>query len=438
MKQKSKIAIIGLGYVGLPLARLFATQYPVIGFDTNHERAQQIKAGKDHTGEISSAALKAVLLQDHPFAREEYTTGLYITAEPRDLQSANVYIITVPTPVDKNNSPDLSHILEATRLVGAFIKRDDIIIYESTVYPGVTEEECVPVLERESGLKFNKDFFCGYSPERINPGDVERTVENIIKVTSGSTAEAAEKVDALYRSVIKAGTHLASSIKVAEASKVIENAQRDINIAFVNELAKIFARLDIPTSEVLKAAATKWNFLPFTPGLVGGHCIGVDPFYLAQKAQESGYYSELILTARRVNDSMAEFVAQQVALAMIKNKIMINGAKVLMLGITFKPNCRDIRNSKIIDVVRVLEGFGVEVIVCDPWADEKEVHSRFSPVTLVDSDDLNISSADRQNHTFDAAILGVAHNEFINMDLKPLLTKDAIVYDVKQMRAVVP
>jgi len=251
-------------------------------------------------------------------------------------------------------------------------------------------------------------------------------VENIIKVTSGSTAEAAEKVDALYRSVIKAGTHLASSIKVAEASKVIENAQRDINIAFVNELAKIFARLDIPTSEVLKAAATKWNFLPFTPGLVGGHCIGVDPFYLSQKAQESGYYSELILTARRVNNSMAEFVAQQVALAMIKNKIMINGAKVLMLGITFKPNCRDIRNSKIIDVV------------CDPWADEKEVHSRFSPVTVVDIDDLNISSADRQKHTFDAAILGVAHNEFINMDLKPFLTKDAIVYDVKQMRAVVP
>ena len=434
MQEKFKIAVIGLGYVGLPLARLFATKYPVVGFDTNRERTQQIKAGDDRTGELKADVLEDVLRMDHPFDLEEHNTGLYITADPPDLQSANIYIITVPTPVDKNNRPDLGYVLEATRLVGTFLQRNDIIIYESTVYPGVTEEECVPVLERESGLLFNKDFFCGYSPERINPGDAERAVENIIKVTSGSTAAVAKTVDALYRSVVKAGTHLAPSIKVAEASKVIENAQRDINIAFVNELAKIFARLDIPTSEVLEAASTKWNFLPFTPGLVGGHCIGVDPFYLAQKAQESGYYSELILTARRVNDSMAEFVAQQVVMAMIKEKVMINGAKILMLGITFKPNCRDIRNSKIIDVVRVLEGFGIEVTVCDPCAEEEEVYERFSPISLVNLNSLTNSSFVQRNPQFDAAIVGVLHQEFLDIDLEPLLHEDAVVYDVKTMQ----
>ncbi|WP_299178675.1 nucleotide sugar dehydrogenase, partial [uncultured Chryseobacterium sp.] len=339
-----KIAVIGLGYVGLPLARLFATKYPVVGFDINQKRINELNDGKDHTLEVEDDMLQAVLVKNNPLQNAE--AGLYCSANLDEIREANIYVITVPTPIDKHNRPDLTPLYKSSETVGKVLKKGDIVIYESTVYPGVTEEECVPVLEKVSGLKFNEDFFAGYSPERINPGDKERTVEKILKVTSGSTPEIGKRVDDLYKSVVEAGTHLAPTIKVAEASKVIENSQRDINIAFVNELAKIFNLLDIDTHAVLEAAGTKWNFLPFKPGLVGGHCIGVDPFYLAQKAQDVGYYSELILTARRLNDSMGEFVASQVVKAMIKKGINVNGAKVLNLGITFKENCPDVRNTK--------------------------------------------------------------------------------------------
>lgn len=426
-----KIAVIGLGYVGLPLARLFATKYPVVGFDIDIERVKALRNADDSTGEISQSLLKNVLREDNLL--DQGTAGLFLTKEVNELTGANTYIVTVPTPVDKNNRPDLNPLYQASELVGSVLSKGDTVIYESTVYPGVTEEECVPVLERVSGLKFNEDFFCGYSPERINPGDTARTVENIIKVTSGSTPAAAEAVDSLYRSVISAGTHLAPSIKVAEASKVIENAQRDINIAFVNELAKIFALLDISTAEVLKAASTKWNFLPFKPGLVGGHCIGVDPFYLAQKAQESGYYSELILTARRVNDSMAEFVAHQVIKAMIRKNIQVNGARVLMLGITFKENCSDIRNTKIIDVIRFLEGYGIAVSVCDPWVSREEIHRRFGPIQMVDMVTLDHTEQASEHTLFDAAVVGVAHQQFENLDILRVLSDNAVVYDVKGM-----
>ncbi|MHA3045085.1 nucleotide sugar dehydrogenase [Riemerella anatipestifer] len=417
--MKKRIAIIGLGYVGLPLARLFATKYPVIGFDINQNRVERLNQGKDDTLEVSDDILQAVLLKENPiFTKRE---GLYCSSDIKDIQEANVYIITVPTPVDKNNRPVLIPLIKASETVGKVLKKGDIVIYESTVYPGATEEDCVPVLEQISGLKFNEDFFAGYSPERINPGDKEHTVEKILKVTSGSTPEVGVIVDELYKSVITAGTHLAPTIKVAEAAKVIENSQRDINIAFVNELAKIFNLMDIDTHAVLEAAGTKWNFLPFKPGLVGGHCIGVDPYYLAQKAQEYGYHPEIILAGRRLNDSMGKYVAEQVIKAMIKKDIPVNNAEVLMLGITFKENCPDVRNTKIVDVIAALEDFGVKVTTYDPWANPQEVRREYGIE----------STKEMPQKTFDAVVLGVAHKAFSDLPIEGLKKDKAIVYDVK-------
>lgn len=413
-----KITIIGLGYVGLPLARLFATKYPVVGFDINTSRVKELKSGKDATLEVEDHLLQSVLLNENP-AKDK--TGLFCSDQIEDIADANIYIITVPTPVDKNNRPVLSPLYKSSETVGKVLKKGDIVIYESTVYPGVTEEECIPVLEKVSGLTFNVDFFAGYSPERINPGDKEHTVEKILKVTSGSTPEIGKIVDDLYKSVITAGTHLAPTIKVAEAAKVIENSQRDINIAFVNELAKIFNLMNIDTHEVLKAAGTKWNFLPFKPGLVGGHCIGVDPYYLAQKAQEFGYHPEIILAGRRLNDSMGQYVAEQVIKTMIKKDINVNGAEILMLGITFKENCPDVRNTKIVDVIKALEDFGVKVTTFDPWANPEEVHHEYSIW----------STNEVPNAKFDAIVLGVAHKEFLDMDFSFLRKENAILYDVK-------
>jgi len=413
-----KITIIGLGYVGLPLARLFATKYPVVGFDINTSRVQELKSGKDSTLEVEDHLLQSVLLNENP-AKDK--TGLFCSDQIEDIADANIYIITVPTPVDKNNRPVLTPLYKSSETVGKVLKKGDIVIYESTVYPGVTEEECIPVLEKVSGLTFNVDFFAGYSPERINPGDKEHTVEKILKVTSGSTPEIGKIVDDLYKSVITAGTHLAPTIKVAEAAKVIENSQRDINIAFVNELAKIFNLMNIDTHEVLKAAGTKWNFLPFKPGLVGGHCIGVDPYYLAQKAQEFGYHPEIILAGRRLNDSMGQYVAEQVIKTMIKKDINVNGAEILMLGITFKENCPDVRNTKIVDVIRALEDFGVKVTTFDPWANPEEVHHEYSIW----------STNEVPNAKFDAIVLGVAHKEFLDMDFSFLKKENTILYDVK-------
>jgi len=423
----NKIAIIGLGYVGLPLARLFATQYPVVGFDINQKRIQELHSGTDSTLELTDEILQAVLVTKNPIAcHPELVSGsqngLYCSSNLNDIKEANIYIVTVPTPVDKNNRPDLTPLYRASETVGKVLKKGDIVIYESTVYPGATEEECIPVLEKVSGLQFNVDFFAGYSPERINPGDKEHTVEKILKVTSGSTPEIGQKVDALYKSVITAGTHLAPTIKVAEAAKVIENSQRDINIAFVNELAKIFNILNIDTHAVLEAAGTKWNFLPFKPGLVGGHCIGVDPYYLAQKAQEVGYHPEIILAGRRLNDSMGEYVANQVIKTMIKNDIKVNGAQILMLGITFKENCPDVRNTKVVDVIRALESYSTEVTVYDPWANPEEVKHEYGLTCL---------SALSAGAKYDAIMLAVAHHEFQVLDLETLKKDNAVVYDVK-------
>ena len=463
----NKIAIIGLGYVGLPLARLFATKYPVVGFDINQKRILELRSGTDSTLEVADEILQAVLVNENPIvsvasrasateteglsrafrqaqcdtsateteglsrafrqaqfdtSATETATGLYCSSDLSDIKEADIYIVTVPTPVDKNNRPDLTPLYKASETVGKVLKKGDIVIYESTVYPGATEEECIPVLERVSRLKFNEDFFAGYSPERINPGDKEHTVEKILKVTAGSTPEIGKKVDALYKSVITAGTHLAPTIKVAEAAKVIENSQRDINIAFVNELAKIFNILEIDTHAVLSAAGTKWNFLPFKPGLVGGHCIGVDPYYLAQKAQEVGYHPEIILAGRRLNDSMGEYVANQVVKTMIKHDIKVNGAKILMLGITFKENCPDVRNTKIIDVIHALKSYSTQVTLYDPWANPEEVLHEYG---LVCQSELVAGEQ------YDAIILGVAHNEFKNLDLTPLKKENAVVYDVK-------
>ena len=421
MNQQLKIAIIGLGYVGLPLARLFATKYPVLGFDINQQRIDELNAGIDATLEVENDVLKSVLLDKNPFQENE--NGLFCSTNEEDIKDATIYIVTVPTPVDKNNRPDLTPLKKASETVGKVLSKGDIVIYESTVYPGVTEEECIPVLEKISGLKFNQDFFAGYSPERINPGDKEHTVEKILKVTSGSTPEIGKVVDDLYKSVIIAGTHLAPSIKVAEASKVIENSQRDINIAFINELSKIFSLMNIDTNEVLEAAGTKWNFLPFKPGLVGGHCIGVDPFYLAQKAQEIGYYSELILAARRLNDSMGAFVASQVVKLMIDKDIKIKGAKILNLGITFKENCPDIRNSKAIDVINALEEYGLDVVTYDPWINDEEISKEYNVKCL--------TKLEIEAQKFDAIILTVAHQEYLGFDLTSLLQKNGVVYDVK-------
>lgn len=411
-----KIAVIGLGYVGLPLARLFATKYDVVGFDINQNRVNELNQGQDFTLEVSEDLLKSVLKKDNSNGK-----GLFCSTSLDDIKECTYYVITVPTPVDKHNKPDLTPLYKSSETVGKVLKKGDIVIYESTVYPGVTEEECVPVLERISGLKFNEDFFAGYSPERINPGDKEHTVEKILKVTSGSTPEIGIKVDELYKSVIIAGTHLAPTIKVAEAAKVIENSQRDINIAFVNELSKIFNILEIDTQDVLTAAGTKWNFLPFKPGLVGGHCIGVDPYYLAQKAQEKGYHPEIILAGRRLNDSMGEYVASQVVKLMIKKGIAINGANLLMLGIAFKENCPDVRNTKIVDVIAALSDYGINVTIYDPWVNPAEVSHEYKleTVTKLPSD------------RFDALVLGVAHKEFMDIDLSLLRKENSVLYDVK-------
>jgi UDP-N-acetyl-D-galactosamine dehydrogenase len=415
---KSKISIIGLGYVGLPLARLFATKYSVVGFDINTSRISELQKGIDSTLEIDQTTLLNVLKNVN-----NKEIGLFFSNSISEITDSNYYIVTVPTPVDKHNKPDLTPLYKASETVGKVLKKRDVVIYESTVYPGVTEEECVPVLERVSGLKFNVDFFAGYSPERINPGDKEHTVEKILKVTSGSTPEIGEKVDALYKSVITAGTHLAPTIKVAEAAKVIENSQRDINIAFVNELAKIFNLLEINTYDVLDAAGTKWNFLPFKPGLVGGHCIGVDPYYLAQKAQEKGYHPEIILAGRRMNDGMGEYVASQIVKLMIKKGISVLNSDLLMLGITFKENCPDVRNTKIVDVIRSLESYGIKVTTFDPWAAPEEVMHEYKLST----------STSIPNSKFDAIVLGVAHKEFTSMKLENNKKEKSIVYDVKSI-----
>lgn len=414
--MNTKIAVIGLGYVGLPLARLFATKYSVVGFDINQSRVDELNSGNDSTLEVEKTLLESVLVKE-----PTSSSGLFCTTNLDDIKNCNYFIITVPTPVDKNNRPDLTPLYKSSETVGKVLKKGDIVIYESTVYPGLTEEECVPVLERISGLKFNTDFFAGYSPERINPGDKEHTVEKILKITAGSTPEVGEKVNNLYKSVITAGTHLAPSIKVAEAAKVIENSQRDINIAFVNELAKIFNILNIDTQAVLQAAGTKWNFLNFKPGLVGGHCIGVDPYYLAQKAQESGYHPEIILAGRRLNDSMGEYVASRVVKLMIKNEIPVNNSRLLMLGITFKENCPDVRNTKIVDVVRALCDYGIQVDIYDPWANPAEVKHEYNLTTLNEV----------PTQKYDAVVLGVSHKEFLSLDITAFKKDKAVIYDVK-------
>ena len=420
MNSKYKIAIIGLGYVGLPLAVEFAKKYKTIGFDINKQRVNSLREAKDHTLEVSEESLKNVLIKQEDIQKNTWS-GLCPSFDVEDIKYANIYIVTVPTPTDLNNRPDLNPLKNASEMVAQFLKKDDIVIYESTVYPGVTEEFCMPILEKISGLKYNIDFYMGYSPERINPGDKERRITNILKVTSGSTPEIAKEIDSLYKSIISAGTYLAKNIKVAEAAKVIENSQRDINIAFVNELAKIFNLLEIDTQAVLEAAATKWNFLPFKPGLVGGHCIGVDPYYLAQKAQEVGYHSEIILSGRRLNDSMGQYVANELIKLMIKANKNIKGSEILVLGFTFKENCPDVRNTKVVDVVTQLEDYGANVTIYDPWANTKEVLNEYKLHTINTV----------PNRLFDGIILTVSHDEFLNLDLNLLKNTNAPVYDVK-------
>jgi UDP-N-acetyl-D-galactosamine dehydrogenase len=415
----ARIAVIGLGYVGLPLAAAFAKKYHVIGFDINKSRIGALNEGFDHTLEIGEEELRSVILKN-----SDTGEGLICTDQLTALNDCNVFIVTVPTPTDKNNRPDLTPLYKASETVGKALKRGDVVIYESTVYPGVTEDECIPVLEKISGLKYNVDFYAGYSPERINPGDKEHTVTKILKVTSGSTPDIAEYVDQLYKSIIIAGTHKASSIKVAEAAKVIENSQRDINIAFVNELSKIFNRMGIDTHEVLEAAGTKWNFLKFKPGLVGGHCIGVDPYYLAQKAQELGYHPEIILAGRRLNDDMGAYVAQEVIKLMIKKDISVKGANILVLGFTFKENCPDVRNTKVIDIISELNTYNTKVTVYDPWAKPAEVLHEYGIVTFNDIDDIN-------KNTYDAIILTVSHDKFKVLNLDEIKCDNSVVYDVK-------
>jgi len=415
-----KIAIIGLGYVGLPLAVEFAKKNKVVGFDINTQRVEDLRKGKDHTLEVTSDSLSKVLVE-HPMALTNGRVGFLPSSDIMDISTANIYIVTVPTPVDKNNRPILTPLIKASEVIGKVLKQGDIVIYESTVYPGCTEEDCVPVLEKVSGLTYNEDFFCGYSPERINPGDKEHTVAKIKKITSGSNEEIARKVDELYASIITAGTYKATSIKVAEAAKVIENSQRDINIAFVNELAKIFNKLDIDTHDVLEAAASKWNFLPFKPGLVGGHCIGVDPYYLAQKAQEVGYHPEIILSGRRMNDSMGSYIASEVVKLMVAKEIPVKGAKILLLGITFKENCPDIRNTKAIDLYNELRAYHTDIHIYDPWANAVEVNDEFG-VELKDS---------LENEKYDTIILAVAHKEFLKLDLQNMRNKNSLIYDIK-------
>jgi len=410
MNKEIRIAVIGLGYVGLPLARLFSTKYPTVGFDLNQSRVDALMRGHDATLEVEDALLQSAL-----------EGGFTCTTAIEAIRGCNFYVVAVPTPVDRNNNPDLRPLYGASETVGKVIAPGDIVVYESTVYPGVTEEECLPVVEKVSGLQFNRDFFAGYSPERINPGDKEHTVEKIRKVTSGSTPGTAQLVDKVYASVIEAGTHLAPTIRVAEAAKVIENAQRDINIAFVNELAKIFNKMGIDTQDVLAAAATKWNFLPFKPGLVGGHCIGVDPFYLAQAAQRYGYNPEIILAGRRMNDSMGGYVADEVVKLMLKKGIQVLGSELLVLGFTFKENCPDVRNTRVIDIIRTMQHYFVNVTISDPLADPAIALHEYG----VEID--NTLPARR----FDAVILAVAHDEFISLDLTTLTNGKSVVYDVK-------
>lgn len=418
----NKIAIIGLGYVGLPLAVEFAKKNVTIGFDIDKIRIGDLANKTDRTREVSSQDLDEVVCDNLPLITDQ-GKGLYLTFEDEFLDQANIYIITVPTPTDKNKRPVLTPLIRASECVGKYLKKGDYIIYESTVYPGVTEDECVPVLEEVSRLKYNEDFFVGYSPERINPGDKERTVTKILKVTSGSTPEAAVFIDNLYKGVIKAGTHMAPNIKVAEAAKVIENSQRDINIAFVNELSKIFNKLDIDTQSVLEAAGTKWNFLPFKPGLVGGHCIGVDPYYLAQKAQESGYYPEIILAGRRINDSMGNFISSEIVKKMVQKSISINGSRLLLLGFTFKENCPDIRNTRVIDIYNDLVDFGLNVDVVDPWANSEEVSNEYG---------IQISnSLDFMRDDYSIVVLAVGHDQFIELEYRKFTTENSLIFDIK-------
>lgn len=411
MQSKFNIAVIGLGYVGLPLAVEFGKKHNVLGFDINKSRIEELRSGVDNTLEVSSGDLKNA-------------TQLNFSYNFDDLSNCNFFIITVPTPVDEHNRPDLTPLIKASETVGKALKKGDIVVYESTVYPGCTEEDCVPVLERVSGLKYNVDFFCGYSPERINPGDKEHTVTKILKVTSGSNPEAAEVIDQLYKSIIVAGTFKAASIRVAEAAKVIENSQRDINIAFVNELSKIFNKLGIDTNDVLDAAGTKWNFLKFKPGLVGGHCIGVDPYYLAQKAQEVGYHPEIILAGRRVNDGMGAYIAHEVVKLMVKKKISVSNSKVLVLGFTFKENCPDVRNTKVIDIIKEFFDYNIDVTVLDPWASVEEVKHEYNT-------NINSNIEDIANEKYDAVVLAVSHNQFKEVNIKNYLKPNSVVYDIK-------
>ena len=407
-----KICVIGLGYVGLPLARLFSTKYETIGFDMNQSRVDMLNAGHDTTLEVSDELL-AEAISDN---------GFKCTTDINDIKECNFYVVAVPTPVDENNRPDLKPILSASETVGKVISKNDIVVYESTVYPGVTEEECIPVVEKISGLKFNEDFYAGYSPERINPGDKEHTVEKIIKVTSGSTPEIADIVDKVYNSVLINGTHKAPSIKVAEASKIIENSQRDVNIAFMNELAKIFNAMGIDTHDVIEAAASKWNFIKLSPGLVGGHCISVDPYYLIQKAQVYGVLPRVMSSARRLNDGMGEYVANQVIKLMNKKGVLVKGSKILILGITFKENCPDIRNTKIVDIYSTLSEYTGNITIYDPWADSAEVKREY---------DIDIINQLDASEKYDAIILGVAHKEFLSLDVRARLNTNGVVYDVK-------
>lgn len=410
MNTEVKICVIGLGYVGLPLARLFSTKYKTVGFDMSAKRVEALMAGHDATLEVSDELLQSAI-----------ASGFKCTASIEDIRDCNFYVVAVPTPVDQDNKPDLTPLYGASTTVGKVISKGDIVVYESTVYPGVTEDECIPVVEKVSGLRFNKDFFAGYSPERINPGDKQHTVEHIKKVTSGSTMEIGMKVNEVYASVITAGTHLAPSMKVAEAAKVIENSQRDINIAFVNELSKIFTRMGIDTQAVLEAAGTKWNFLPFRPGLVGGHCIGVDPYYLAQCAQRYGYNPEIILAGRRMNDGMGDYVANQVVKLMLKKGIQVLNSNVLILGFTFKENCPDVRNTKVIDIYKALKDFNVHITVYDPWA---------TPTIAKREYCIDVKN-ELPMGKFDAVVLAVAHNEFKVLDVSALTKDNNVVYDVK-------
>lgn len=420
--ENKRITIVGLGYVGLPLAVEFGKKYKTVGFDIDIERVQELKKGHDHTLEIEANTLKEVVTENL-IEHETNIKGLYFTSDSNEIKDSNFFIVTVPTPTDKNNQPDLTPLLSASKNIGRVLKKGDYVIYESTVYPGVTEEECVPVLEKTSGLILNDDFFVGYSPERINPGDKEKTIAKIRKVTSGSNKEAAEVINSLYQDIIEAGTYLAPSIKVAEASKLIENCQRDINIAFINELAKIFNKLNIDTHSVLKAAETKWNFLPFKPGLVGGHCIGVDPYYLTQKAQDSGYYPEIILAARRINDSMGSFVASEIVKKMVHKNINIKGSKALILGFSFKENCPDIRNTRVIDIYWALKEFGLDVIIYDPWVNQDEVERVYG---------LSIDThASALNNNYSTIILAVGHDQFKKLNLESVKKQNCVVYDIK-------